>query len=161
MSENAMFRQPLEPSSGSLTCWQCTMKIAGILQLCVVAASLASSLQVSAQEWAEVYFPKGCLPSAVDAKREDYRSWIKPYKTRLRKGASGHERDVELTLTVLDGDDLVPDPSGTSVCGGLCCQTRTMYSVSSSGMVSMTRVTPMAVQGGGPDRLTGEELQTI
>jgi hypothetical protein len=36
-----------------------------------------------------------------------------------------------------------------------------MYSVSSNGMVSMTRVTPMAVQGGGPERLTGEELQTI
>jgi hypothetical protein len=137
------------------------MKTASILQLWFVAASLAFSLQVSAQEWAEVRSPNGCLPSAVDAKREDYRSWIKPYTTRLRKGASGHETDVGLTLTVLDGDDLVPDPSRTWLCGSFCCQMRTMYSVSSSGMVSMTRVTPMAVQGGGPDRLTGKELQTI
>ena len=135
-------------------------KTATIL-LCVVAATLACAPQVSAQEWAEIYSPKGCIHRVVDAKREDYQSWMKPYMTRLRKDASGREKDIELTLTVLDGDDLIPDPSRTWVCDDFCCQMNTMYSVSSSGVVSTTRITPTAAQGGGPGVLAGEALQTL
>ena len=137
------------------------MKIASILQLSVVAASLASSFRVSAQEWAGAYSPNGCVPSAVSPKREDYRSWIKPYTTRNRKGVSDHEDDVELTLTVLDGDGLVPEPSRTRICGDFCCGMITTYSVSSAGLNSTNRVTPMAAQGGGPSRLPVEKLPRI
>lgn len=136
------------------------MRGASLLQLCIVTASLAPSLQVSAQEWAEVFVPKGCVTRAVDA-REDYQSWIKPYTKRSRKTALGRKQ-LEISITILEGDNLAPDPSArTLLCGNYCCQISTTYSVSSDGMVSMTRVTPMALQGGGPDRLPAGELQSV
>lgn len=85
---------------------------------------------------------------------------MKPYTKRSRNGDKIQKQDVELFLTVLDGDNLAPDPSQTWACGSFCCQMTTTYSLSSSGMVSMTRVTPMAVQGGGPDRLPPKDWAT-
>lgn len=136
------------------------MKSASLVQICIVAASFALPVPVSAQDWAGVYPSQGCVPRAVDA-REDYRSWIAPYGKRSRESAEGPKQDLELSLTILDGDNLIPDPSTTRVCGSFCCQMTTTYSVSSGGVVTMTRVTPMAVQGGGPDRLPAEELPTV
>jgi hypothetical protein len=137
------------------------MKSEKILRLCLLGVSLTPGFQVAAQDWAGVYVSKGCVPRVVSAQEHDYSSWIKPYAKRLRKAASRHKQDVALSLTVLDGDNLAPDPSETWVCGGYCCQMSTTYSVSSTGMVTMTRVTPMAVQGGGPSPLPADASQTI
>ena len=137
------------------------MKTATLVGICIIAASFALSIRLSAQDWAEVYSPKGCIPRALDLNKEDYRSWIKPYTKRARKGISNHNQEVELTLTVLEGDNLVPDPSRTWFCGNYCCQMKTIYSVSSIGTYSMMRITPMAVQGGGPDTLPAEESEAV
>jgi hypothetical protein len=77
------------------------------------------------------------------------------------KGVSGDESAIDLTITVLDGDGLVANPSRTRVCGNSCCQMATTYSVSSSGMFSMSRITPTAVQGGGPSRLSVEKVPRV
>jgi WD40 repeat protein len=132
------------------------MKTAHLLQLCIVVASLTPLPQVTAQDWTAVFAPQGCVARTVDAKPQDYASWIAPYTKRFDKGATARKQDVELSLTILDGDNLAPDRPGT-----LNCQMSTTYSVSSSGRFSLTRVTPMAVQGGGPGRLPTEKLQTI
>lgn len=137
------------------------MKTEKVLRLCILMFSLTSGVQVTAQDWAGVSPAKGCVPRAVDATPQAYSSWIKTYTKRSRAPEKGEKQDVELSLTVLDGDNLAPDPSQSWVCGNFCCQMSTTYSLSSSGEVSMTRVTPTAVQGGGPDRLPPKEWVTI
>lgn len=139
------------------------MKSATLLQLCFFAASLTPCLHISAQEWSGVHPAPGCIPRADGLKVENYRSWIQPYAKRSRKGRSGNKQDIEVSLTLLDGDNLAPDRSSgrTWLCGSDCCQMHTTYFVSSDGTFSMTRVTPMAVQGGGPDRFPAEKVEAI
>lgn len=133
------------------------MKTANLVQLCIVA-SLTSFLQAKAQGWSGVQIPR-CVARVVKA--EHYSSWIKPYTKHLRKGGPSNKHEIKLSLTVLDGDDLGPDASsGIRFGGNDRCQMTTTYLLS-SGMVSMTRVTLMAVQRGGPDRLPIEMLTTI
>src|SRR6185312_137287 len=128
---------------------------------CIIIG-LTSICRVTAQEWDGVYPRNGCVPRAPEAKAENYSSWIEPYAKPLRKENSGNKKEIDLSLTVLDGDDLAPDPTaGIRLCGNYCCQMRTTYSVSSGGTVSTTRITPMAVQGGGPSSLPNEKLRSI
>jgi hypothetical protein len=161
LSATGMLRQHcIFRAGGNLTGWRCTVKRAPLLQICMVAASLALLPQVSAQEWANVFVPQGCAARAADA-TEDYRSWIKPYTKSSRKGGLDGDQ-VQVSITVLDGDNLAPVPSaGRRFCGDYCCQMNTTYSLSSDGMASSTQITPMAVQGAGPGRLPAGELQTV
>jgi hypothetical protein len=101
------------------------------------------------------------VPRVVNAQEEDYSSWIKPYAERLREHLSGDNQEAQLSVTVLDGDNLADPASGTWVCGNHCCQMTTTYSAFNDGTVSMTRVTPMALQGGGPARLPAEKSRTM
>ena len=130
-----------------------------LLRICALSAIVTSGvIQLSAQEWiGQAYSPSPqCALRPYDPKDTDYKSWISGYQTGPLRGSLGNPRQFELTVTVIDGDDLKPPDNYP-----LSCATTTSFSVSSDGTVSMTRLTPGAVQGAGPGKLPEESLEIL
>jgi hypothetical protein len=139
------------------------MTTASLLKSCIICTIFSvGGFHASAQEWTgQAFASKQCLPQAYDQKEANYESWIQPYEKASPRGSHTDNNNIELTITVLDGDNLKLDSPVPWPCGEFCCTMTTTYSVSTRGTVSMTRVSPRAVQGGGSDRLPAEESTKI
>jgi WD40 repeat protein len=87
------------------------------------------------------------VPRTDDPKAVGYQAWISAYKNSSLQG---------LAITVIDGDDLKPADKYPFSCG-----ITTSTTVSDQGTVSMTRMTPSAIQGGGPDQLPADALKIL
>lgn len=111
--------------------------------ICILAA------QGYAQVWTGVASAPStqCVPRTDDPKEVSYKGWISAYRKGPLQG---------LAITVIDGDDLKPVDKYPFSCG-----ITTSITVSDAGIVSMTRVTPSAVQGGGPDQLPADALKIL
>jgi len=116
-----------------------------LLKICIISA------QASAQVWqGGISQPsKQCVARPDDAKALDYEAWISAYRSSFQGNL--------LSITVIDGDDLLPRPGKIPV----SCRITTTDSVSADGTESMSRMTPFAVQGGGPDRLPAELFKAL
>ena len=130
-----------------------------LLKICALSAvSGFGVLQVSAQVWTGQDYPPStqCVPRPYDPKDLDYESWIRSYQNGPIRGGFGDPKRVELTITVIDGDNLKPSDKYPFSCG-----TATSLSVSNDGTVSMTSITPGAIQGGGPGKLPAESRKIL
>jgi hypothetical protein len=114
-----------------------------LVTICILAA------QGYAQVWTGGLPPTStqCVPRTDDPKEASYEEWISAYRKGSLQG---------LAITVIDGDDLKPVDKNPFSCG-----TTTSTTVSDGGIVSMTRITPSAVQGGGPDQLAADALKIL
>jgi WD40 repeat protein len=130
------------------------------LKSCIFFVALtARILPALAQEWEGRAFPpsKQCVLRGEDSKEIDYASWISDYKKGPLKGGLNDGHKVQLTVTVIDGDDLKPARDDLP----FSCIITTAISVSVEGMISMQRVTALAIQGGGPGQLPPEDLKVL
>jgi WD40 repeat protein len=130
-----------------------------LLKICVLSIVCGAGLcHVSAQEWTGQAYPPStqCLPRTYDPKEANYESWIGDYRNGPLRGSLTDRHRIELTITVIDGDDLKPADNDR----GLSCGMTTSFSVSSDGTVSTQRITPFAVQGAGPGQLAADDLKT-
>jgi hypothetical protein len=139
------------------------MKTVSLLKSCVISAIFSLGCFHSfAQEWTgEAYQPKQCVPQPYNTKQANYELWIRPYRNVAPGGGHTDHHNIQLSITVLEGDNLKPDSSVDWACGDFCCSMTTTFSVSMDGTVSMTSITPMAIQGAGPSRLPAEESREI
>lgn len=134
--------------------------ISQLLKNCILLTACGAGLvQASAQEWKGRAYPSStqCIPRTDDPKETDYESWMSDYKNGPLRGSLNDPNEIVLSVTVVDGDDL--KPADTTV--PFSCGMTTSISVSSDGTVSMLRVTPSAIQGGGPDQLPADNLKTL
>jgi hypothetical protein len=87
------------------------------------------------------------VPLTDDQNEVSYEAWISAYRKTTLTG---------LVITVIDGDELKPADKYPFSCG-----ITTSITVSDGGVVAMTRITPSAVQGGGPDQLPADALKML
>src|ERR1035441_10194542 len=122
-----------------------------LLKIGVLSADASAGLvKVSAQEWIGQAYPPStqCTPEPYDPKSADYESWIRGYQNGPLSGGFGNSKHVELTITVIDGDNLKPPDNYPLSCG-----VTTSFSVSSDRTVSVTSITPGAMQDWKSTRL--------
>lgn len=114
-----------------------------LITICILAA------QGYAQIWtgAAAAPSTQCVPRTDDPNGVSYDAWISAYRKGSLRG---------LAITVIDGDDLKPAGKFPISCG-----VTTSITVSAEGIVSMTRMTPSAIQGGGPDQLPADTLKIL
>ena len=113
-------------------------------------------VSIAGQEWTgqgAATSPQ-CVPR-TDAPA-DYKSWIGDYTSALPTENLNHPHKIQLTLTVIDGDDL--KPAGNYP---FSCAVTTTVGLASDGAVSWSRVTPGAFQGAGPGHLSFEDRKLL
>lgn len=131
----------------------CTLAVAFCAEL-VQAAGQGAAGQNSIESPPRV-FGKSLAPPT------DYESWIRSYRTGPLKGAFGDTNETLFKITVIEGDDLKPDPKTAAVLGlGYRISWRS-YAVSTKGTLSFFRYTPPAIQGGGPWTLPVEDFKKL
>jgi hypothetical protein len=142
---------------------------ASLVRISILLALFVGSLSHGwGQEWTGTIPPSThCLLRPYDPKSTDYETWISDYKARngplklteddLRPLSGNLNREpIELAITVIDGDNLESDNKFTIPCG-----MRTSMFVFARGTVSWQRITPRAIQGGGPSKLAPEDLKVM
>jgi hypothetical protein len=115
-----------------------------LVTICIFTA------QGYAQVWTGGAAPPStqCVPRTDDPKEASYEAWISAYRKISLQG---------LAVTVIDGDDLKPVDNKLPI----SCGITTTITVSAEGIVSLTRMTPLAIQGGGPDQLPEDALKIL
>jgi WD40 repeat protein len=125
----------------------------------------------------------GCLPTVVfgaensgprsdpslkapqqteDGERLLYESWIRGYRAGPLSGALGiQQREIELVITVIEGDDAQTDAKTAAIFGPSYRIAFHGCAVAIDGTVSTFRRGSFGVQGGGLDQLTEDELDRL
>lgn len=110
-------------------------------------------------------------PSAVSGKNtqsgiapnqaEDYASWIAVYAQNDSPAAHTRGSQLELAITTISGDDMVPEPKKAAVLGPSYPGERTTWTVTRDGKASMYRSTAGALQGGGLAKLPDDTFRQL
>jgi hypothetical protein len=93
--------------------------------------------------------------------RDAYKSWIGRYTREPLYRAYGEDRPIELAITNITGDDIVPNVKTAAVLGPHYPIVTTTWSVSDEGSVTMNRATASALQGGGPGKLPENDFKRL
>ena len=96
-----------------------------------------------------------------DVQRLAYESWIRGYRDGPLAEALGDDHPIKLTLTAVEGDDLVTDPKTASAFGPLYRVTRHGCAISTEGTVSYFYISSMDIKGSGPSELSPEEFERL
>lgn len=99
--------------------------------------------------------------SQAELDRATYEAWISDYCKGPLGGAFGDRHQIELRVTVIEGDDLEPDAKAASVFGSNYRISISGFAVSTEGTISTFRFTATAFQGGGPGELPREDFERI
>jgi WD40 repeat protein len=114
--------------------------------ICILAiASCTGIVQAAAQ---------GLASQNNTEPRSAYESWISAYQSGLLGGALADNNHIKLRITVVESDNPKANETPASGFG----PSRTFWDISTEGTVSFTRVTPMAIQGGGPGLLPADDF---
>lgn len=134
------------------------MMTSRLLKVCIfIAASWAGLVQGSAQEWTgQLSTPSAQCVLRTGDSQADYQSWIRDYRSGPLPGNLLDHHQIQLAVTVLDGDDLQPATNYPFSCG-----VTTSISIGSNGTISWSRRTPDAFQGGGPSTLSAKDLRIL
>ena len=89
---------------------------------------------------------------------DTYDSWITGYKTGPLSGSLGDKHRIVLAVSIVD-DDSTPNPETSRFF--INNDVITTLALSTDGTVSMVRVTPMAIQGGGPGRIPKDDFKRL
>jgi WD40 repeat protein len=133
-----------------------------LLKICVLSTLSGAGL-AQTQGWTGYAYPPStqCALRTDNPKGVTYESWISEYRNAFLGGSLTDGHQIQLAVTVIDGDDLRTEDRIIPLCGQGCCTIITSISVSTVGTVSWSRVMPSALQGGGPDRLSAEDLKVL
>jgi hypothetical protein len=97
-----------------------------------------------------------------DSQRLLYESWIRDYRAGPLRGALGIEqREIELEITVVEGDDLETEPNTAAIMGRSYRVAYHGCAVSIDGTVSYFHRSAGGVKGGGLDTLAKDEFERL
>ena len=158
-------RRAIQPSSGLLACGRLETnsgrrwtlwRYSSIAVLAVACCTAARALQ-NKVEGNLVLGQSG----NAESRAESYGRWVSSYRAgRLTGGLSDHHQ-IQMAITIISGDDVEPYAKTASLLGPNAAIVTTRFAVSSAKTVSMVRVTAMAIQGGGPSKLTDQDFKRL
>ena len=131
------------------------------LLVCMLAvASCAQRVQAPGQGAADqnnIESPRR-VSGESDGQPSAYESWIRPYRAGPLKGNFGDTNETLFNITVIEGDDLKPDPNTAAVMGPNYRVSWRSYAVSKKGTLSFFRHTQPSIMGGGPWTIPAEDF---
>jgi WD40 repeat protein len=135
-----------------------------ILLICALAVASCTPLAQAAGQGAAGRNDTESPPRVIGkspAPPIDYESWMRDYTKGPLRGEFGDTHEILLRITVIEGDDLKPDPKTAAVMGPGYRISWRSYAVSTKGTLSFFRYSQPSIMGGGPWTLPPEDFKKL